>query len=67
MWKYCGVYYVLCIIVTVAYGHDFRSFDDSILFKINWPGKANSDLLVSINEVKLKFVIYYTFVFLIGT
>lgn len=47
MWTYCSVYNVLCII-GIVYGHDFRSFDDTVLFKINWPGKASSDLLVSI-------------------
>ena len=52
MWTYCSVYNVLCIIVTV-YGHDFRSFDDTVLFKINWPGKASSDLLVNITWIKM--------------
>lgn len=53
MWKYCNVYItiVLCIII-IVYGHDFRSFDDTVLFKINWPGKASSDLLVSIIRIE---------------
>lgn len=81
MWKYCGIYNVLCIIITIVYGHDFRSFDDTVLFKINWPGKSGSDLLVSINEIKLilkninikkcklilNYYIYiYYYIFLIG-
>lgn len=53
MWKYCGIYNILCIITGVAYAHDFRSFDDTILFKVNWPGETNSDL-VSIKARKLK-------------
>lgn len=65
MWKYCGIYNVLCIIITIVYGHDFRSFDDTVLFKINWPGKGGSDLLVSINEInyeiklKCKLILNY--------
>ncbi|XP_024220861.1 endoplasmic reticulum lectin 1 isoform X2 [Bombus impatiens] len=53
MWKYCNVYItiVLCIII-IVYGHDFRSFDDTVLFKINWPGKASSDLLESRTNVE---------------
>ncbi|XP_003402491.1 endoplasmic reticulum lectin 1 isoform X1 [Bombus terrestris] len=53
MWKYCNVYIiiVLCTIF-IVYGHDFRSFDDTVLFKINWPGKASSDLLESRTNVE---------------
>ncbi|XP_060821467.1 endoplasmic reticulum lectin 1 isoform X2 [Bombus pascuorum] len=53
MWKYCNVYItiVLCTII-VVYGHDFRSFDDTVLFKINWPGRASSDLLESRTNVE---------------
>ncbi|XP_068972203.1 endoplasmic reticulum lectin 1 isoform X2 [Bombus flavifrons] len=53
MWKYCNVYItiVLCTII-IVYGHDFRSFDDTVLFKINWPGKASSDLLESRTNVE---------------
>lgn len=38
---------VFCIILAAVHGHDLRSFDDTVLFKINWPGKASSDLLES--------------------
>ncbi|XP_071864998.1 endoplasmic reticulum lectin 1 isoform X2 [Bombus fervidus] len=53
MWKYCNVYItiVLCTII-IVYGHDFRSFDDTVLFKINWPGKTSSDLLESRTNVE---------------
>ncbi|CAL7934550.1 unnamed protein product [Xylocopa violacea] len=47
MWQHFGIYNVVCIVITVVYGHDFRSFDDTVLFKINWPGEANSQLLES--------------------
>lgn len=52
MWKHCGICNVLCIVVTIVYGHDFKSFDDTVLFKINWPGKTSSDLLVSIGTAR---------------
>ncbi|XP_053978244.1 endoplasmic reticulum lectin 1 isoform X2 [Hylaeus anthracinus] len=56
MWKYCGLCNVLCFIVGVVYGHNFRNFDDTVLFKINWPGKANSDLLESRTNVEPYFI-----------
>ncbi|XP_034173675.1 endoplasmic reticulum lectin 1 isoform X1 [Osmia lignaria lignaria] len=55
MWKYCGIYNVLCIII-VVYGHDFKSFDDTVLFKINWSGKAGSELLESRTNVEPYFI-----------
>lgn len=27
--------------------HDFKGFDDTIQFKINWPGKLDDSVLVS--------------------
>ncbi|KOC69075.1 Endoplasmic reticulum lectin 1 [Habropoda laboriosa] len=56
MWKQCGIYSVLCIVITVVYGHDFRNFDDTVLFKINWPGKPSSDLLESRANVEPYFI-----------
>ncbi|XP_050574263.1 endoplasmic reticulum lectin 1 isoform X2 [Bombus affinis] len=53
MWKYCNVYIIIVLCTTfIVYGHDFRSFDDTVLFKINWPGKASSDLLESRTNVE---------------
>ncbi|CAK9794917.1 Endoplasmic reticulum lectin 1 [Anthophora quadrimaculata] len=56
MWKHCGIFIVLCIVITVVYGHDFRSFDDTVLFKINWPGKSSSELLESRANVEPYFI-----------
>jgi hypothetical protein len=28
-------------------GTDVKGFDDTVLFKINWPGRSANDLLVS--------------------
>jgi hypothetical protein len=28
-------------------GADVKGFDDTVLFKINWPGRSGNDLLVS--------------------
>ncbi|XP_033224495.1 endoplasmic reticulum lectin 1 isoform X2 [Belonocnema kinseyi] len=29
----------------VVFGHDLKGFDDTVLFKINWPGKSSAELL----------------------
>lgn len=34
---------VFCILIIVVCGHDLRSFDDTVLFKINWPGEPTED------------------------
>ncbi|XP_017877902.1 endoplasmic reticulum lectin 1 isoform X2 [Ceratina calcarata] len=47
MWGHSGIFNVFCIVIAAVHGHDVRSFDDTVLFKINWPGKASSDLLKS--------------------
>lgn len=36
-----------CLVVVVL-GYDLKAFDDTVLFKINWPGKTGADLLVSV-------------------
>ncbi|XP_050464514.1 endoplasmic reticulum lectin 1 isoform X1 [Cataglyphis hispanica] len=46
MWgNYRGIYNVLCVLISAVYGHDFRHFDDTVIFKINWPGKSDTELL----------------------
>ncbi|XP_018398368.1 PREDICTED: endoplasmic reticulum lectin 1 isoform X2 [Cyphomyrmex costatus] len=46
MWEnYWGVCNVLCVLIISVHGHDFRHFDDTVIFKINWPGKSDADLL----------------------
>ncbi|XP_076239624.1 endoplasmic reticulum lectin 1 isoform X2 [Calliopsis andreniformis] len=45
MWLHYRICTVFCIILAFAYCHDFRNFDDTVLFKINWPGKTSSELL----------------------
>lgn len=37
---------VLNFIVLIQ-GIDVKGFDDTVLFKINWPGRSGNDLLVS--------------------
>ncbi|KZC09119.1 Endoplasmic reticulum lectin 1 [Dufourea novaeangliae] len=56
MWKYYGICSLLFIVIVVVHGHDFRSFDDTVLFKINWPGKSTSDLLESPTNVEPYFI-----------
>jgi len=35
------------ILNVVIQGTDVKVFDDSVLYKIQWPGRSESDLLVS--------------------
>jgi hypothetical protein len=35
------------IINVVIQGTDVKVFDDTVLYKIQWPGRSGSDLLVS--------------------
>jgi hypothetical protein len=37
----------------VIQGTDVKVFDDSVLYKIHWPGRSGSDLLVS-NRFKVR-------------
>ena len=30
----------------IVFGHDLKGFDDTVLFKINWPGQSSTELLV---------------------
>ncbi|XP_012252600.2 endoplasmic reticulum lectin 1 isoform X2 [Athalia rosae] len=39
------LYLVLFVVICFVYGHDLKGFDDTVLFKINWPGKSTTDLL----------------------
>jgi hypothetical protein len=47
-------YYLLVLISNCVFnfnvfiqGTDVKGFDDSVLFKINWPGRSGSDFFVS--------------------
>lgn len=37
---------VFIFILKVIHCHDFKGFDDTVLFKINWPGPLSEELLV---------------------
>ncbi|XP_033336936.1 endoplasmic reticulum lectin 1 isoform X1 [Megalopta genalis] len=56
MSNYCGIYNVLPFFLITVYGHDMKSFDDTVLFKINWPGKSNTDLLETRPNVEPYFI-----------
>ncbi|XP_058792068.1 endoplasmic reticulum lectin 1 isoform X2 [Phymastichus coffea] len=44
-WTYIyHVFFIINIFVS-TFGYDLKAFDDTVLFKINWPGKTVSDLL----------------------
>ncbi|XP_043462535.1 endoplasmic reticulum lectin 1 isoform X1 [Leptopilina heterotoma] len=36
---------VLFVNLYIVYCHDLKAFDDTVLFKINWPGKSSAELL----------------------
>lgn len=38
--------------VTVINGHDFKGFDDTILFKLNWPGN-DATIIVRYNCLQI--------------
>ncbi|XP_020296606.1 endoplasmic reticulum lectin 1 [Pseudomyrmex gracilis] len=50
------IYNVLCVFITVVRGHDFRHFDDTVIFKINWSGKSDTELLESHSNVETYFI-----------
>ena len=39
---------VLLVYFDKSSSYDLKAFDDTILFKINWPGKTGADLLVKL-------------------
>lgn len=52
-------YYVFALIsncllnfVVLIQGTDVKGFDDTVLFKIHWPGRNGDDLLVSMLEYR---------------
>ncbi|XP_014479624.1 PREDICTED: endoplasmic reticulum lectin 1 isoform X1 [Dinoponera quadriceps] len=52
----CVIYSIICILISITYAHDFRNFDDTVIFKINWPGKSNTELLESHSNVEPYFI-----------
>lgn len=52
-WSTCNV---LCTLISVVCGHDFRHFDDTVIFKINWPGKSDTELLEPHSNVEPYFI-----------
>jgi hypothetical protein len=53
--RWCNLLLILkCVfnLNVVIQGTDVKVFDDSVLYKIQWPGRSGSDLLVS-NRVKV--------------
>ncbi|XP_011162109.1 endoplasmic reticulum lectin 1 isoform X2 [Solenopsis invicta] len=56
MWgNYWGVCNALCVLITLGHGHDFRHFDDTVIFKINWPGKS-AELLEPLPNAEPYFI-----------
>jgi hypothetical protein len=57
-WTYvCHFSLIFINLFLLALGHNLKAFDDSILFKIDWPGKVEDDLLVSL--IKINFFYKY--------
>jgi hypothetical protein len=47
----CDRFLFLCLfinILTLANAFNAKSFDDTVLFKLNWPGKDSFEALVSV-------------------
>ena len=51
----CVLLLLVNFLVSSTLSFDVRVFDDTILFKINWPGKTGADLLVSSLFSKVKY------------
>ncbi|XP_029178279.1 endoplasmic reticulum lectin 1 isoform X1 [Nylanderia fulva] len=57
MWgNYRGIYNVLCILISAVYGHDLQHFDDTVTFKIDWPGKSDTELLKPHSNAESYFI-----------
>ncbi|XP_035732808.1 endoplasmic reticulum lectin 1-like isoform X1 [Vespa mandarinia] len=56
MWKYYCIYNVLNVILANTWAHEVKNFDDTILFKINWPDKSNTELLEPETNVEPYFI-----------
>lgn len=41
-WRLLAVFCTCQLVLCLEYKHDYRGFDDSILYEIDWPGKLNS-------------------------
>lgn len=50
------IYLKLLIVFSLnfCYSQEFKGFDDTILYKINWPGKDVTDRLVKVSFKQLK-------------
>lgn len=44
-WTFVHEFCLVLINVYIVVGHDLKGFDDTVLFKINWPGKSSGELL----------------------
>uniref|UniRef100_A0A224XEI7 Endoplasmic reticulum lectin 1 n=1 Tax=Panstrongylus lignarius TaxID=156445 RepID=A0A224XEI7_9HEMI len=48
---------VICFIANTCCEVNFKGFDDSVLYKVNWPGKNGYDLLENIHEAESMYVV----------
>lgn len=44
MWRKRIVCVIFSIVFIAVHGHEFKNFDDTVLFKVNWPGQLNKEL-----------------------
>lgn len=53
---------VLVVVVTLYFNYvsttDLKAFDDTVLFKVNWPGRDGNELFVSISCLLLLFIAF---------
>lgn len=40
---------LVLFLINVCHSQEFKGFDDTILYKINWPGKDVTDRLVQVS------------------
>ncbi|XP_012271255.1 endoplasmic reticulum lectin 1 isoform X2 [Orussus abietinus] len=50
------IYLLVCQTTVSIAGHDLKGFDDTVLFRINWPGESSADLLETQTNVAPYFI-----------
>jgi hypothetical protein len=59
----CRVIFI-CIFIslwTLGESFDAKAFDDTVLFKLNWPGKENYDIMVRILKYSETFFVLISY------
>lgn len=54
----CGLFVpVLTLYINYVSTTDLKAFDDTVLFKVNWPGRDGNELFVSIGSLSVTVIV----------